>query len=89
MSGKVSNTIEIKIYEGDKIVVEKTFQQDKIIIGRILSADLRVPNIKVSRIHALLEQLDDGHCRLTDLASTHGTFVNGERIVERILKAGD
>jgi pSer/pThr/pTyr-binding forkhead associated (FHA) protein len=89
MSGKVSNTIDIKIYEGEKLIAQKTFQQDKIIIGRILSADLRVPNMKVSRIHALLEQMDDGHCRLTDLASSHGTFVNGERIVERILKPGD
>jgi hypothetical protein len=63
--------------------------QSKIIIGRILSADFRVNDSRISRIHALIERLDDGTLRVTDLASTHGTFVNGTRVVEKIVQLSD
>ncbi|NCN27103.1 AgmX/PglI C-terminal domain-containing protein [bacterium] len=86
---KITPSITITVIENGKQLVKKQFQQDKIILGRILSADLRIPSMRVSRIHALIENLEDGHYRITDLASTHGTFVNGDRVVERILKAGD
>ena len=81
--------LEIEIFDGQKSIARGVFDQTKIIIGRISSADFRVSDQRVSRIHALLERLEDGSLRLTDLASTHGTFVNGERIVERILGAKD
>lgn len=77
--------LEIEIFDGQKSLARGVFDQTKIIVGRISSADFRVSDPRVSRIHALIERLDDGSLRLTDLASTHGTFVNGERIVERIL----
>lgn len=82
-------SLVVEVYDGQKLIVRQTLTQTKIIIGRILSADFRIPDQRVSRIHALLEWLDDGSLRLTDLASTHGTFVNGERIVERVIKTKD
>ncbi len=64
------------------------FTKDKIVLGRVLSADLRLDDSRVSRIHALLE-IRGSDLLITDLASTHGTFVNGEKIVESRLKFGD
>jgi len=64
------------------------FVKDKIVLGRILSADLRIDDARVSRIHALIE-IRGENILLTDLSSTHGTFVNGEKIVESKIKIGD
>lgn len=81
--------LEIEIFDGNKSVARGVFDQAKIIVGRISSADFRISDPRVSRIHALLERLEDGSLRLTDLASSHGTFVNGDRIVERIVSVKD
>lgn len=51
------------------------------IIGRNPPADLILEGNTVSRRHCRLELLD-GQLRLTDLASTNGTFVNGVRLTE-------
>lgn len=64
------------------------FVKEKIVLGRILSADLRIDDARVSRIHALLEVRPDV-LLITDLASSHGTFVNGKKIVEQKIKFGD
>jgi pSer/pThr/pTyr-binding forkhead associated (FHA) protein len=57
-------------------------------MGRILSADLRIDDPRVSRIHALIESKND-HLVVTDLASSHGTFVNGKKVIESKVKFGD
>lgn len=80
--------LEIEIFDGAKKIAQATMDQTKIIIGRILSADFRISDQRISRIHALIERQDDGTIKLTDLASTHGTFVNGERVIEKIIAVG-
>jgi serine phosphatase RsbU (regulator of sigma subunit) len=50
-------------------------------IGRNPPADLILEGTTVSRRHCRLELLD-GRLRLSDLASTNGTFVNGVRLTE-------
>jgi hypothetical protein len=85
----MKQTLELQVFDGNKLLARQSFDQSKIVIGRILSADFRISDARVSRIHALLERLDDGTLRLTDLASSHGTTVNGEKIIERIIGPAD
>jgi ABC-type multidrug transport system ATPase subunit/pSer/pThr/pTyr-binding forkhead associated (FHA) protein len=60
-----------------------------MLIGRDPQADIHVPSPTVSWHHARLEQTKEGH-RLTDLSSTNGTFVNGQRLEQpHVLEEGD
>lgn len=61
-----------------EVVHSGEYVKDKIVLGRILSADLRIDDPRVSRIHALIETKGD-EIVVTDLASSHGTFVNGKK----------
>jgi ABC transport system ATP-binding/permease protein len=50
-----------------------------VMIGRDQEAEITLDAPVVSRYHARIEQTAQGHL-LTDLNSTNGTFVNGERL---------
>jgi hypothetical protein len=59
-----------------------------IRIGRAPECELVLRDSRVSRRHARLAARD-GVLVLTDLGSTNGTTVNGNRITEMVLGAGD
>lgn len=60
-----------------------------LFIGRDPQADVSLPAPVVSWHHARLDQLPQGHV-LTDLNSTNGTFVNGQRLTRsHLLHQGD
>ena len=63
---------------------------DRVTVGKDLSNDLPLPDDRtVSGLHAVLERFPAGWC-VTDLGSSNGTFVNGERIWHaRRLRHGD
>lgn len=58
------------------------------IVGRSESCSLPIDSHRVSREHATIEQVGDG-LAVRDLASTNGTFVNGQRIESAELNDGD
>ncbi|ACU53063.1 FHA domain containing protein [Acidimicrobium ferrooxidans DSM 10331] len=59
------------------------------IIGRQSGADVRIDDNRVSRRHAEVT-IAEGTATVTDLGSTNGTFVNGERVARPTeLQAGD
>src|SRR5262245_4376475 len=58
------------------------------IIGRRSETDLRLPGADISRVHAEIS-LENGSCVIRDKQSRFGTFVNGERMTERVLIHGD
>ncbi|HEX5000297.1 MAG TPA: SpoIIE family protein phosphatase [Terriglobia bacterium] len=61
---------------------------EEIVIGRSGDATISLPYRHVSRRHARIAKEDEGIV-LTDLSSSFGTLVNGERIQRRTLAHGD
>ncbi|MEY2423227.1 MAG: hypothetical protein QOI95_3294 [Acidimicrobiaceae bacterium] len=64
--------------------------RERVTIGRADTSDLAVPSDpELSRLHAILEPVGGDWC-VRDLASSNGTFVNGERVwSDRPLRHGD
>jgi pSer/pThr/pTyr-binding forkhead associated (FHA) protein len=58
------------------------------VIGRRHDCDLCVPLMVVSRRHCQLT-LNNESVKIRDLDSQAGTFLNGERVIDGIIKAGD
>lgn len=57
-------------------------------IGRHADQDLVISDTFVSRRHAVLRQTLAGY-EIEDLASSHGTYVNGARVENALLRSGD
>jgi diguanylate cyclase (GGDEF)-like protein len=72
------------------------FQLDKPenVIGRSEEADIRLDDGKASRRHVLitvqeLEEGEEGRVTIIDLNSKNGTYINGEKISEVVLRNAD
>jgi uncharacterized protein DUF4388/FHA domain-containing protein len=59
-----------------------------VVLGRSRECELRLGDVDTSRRHAKIV-CEGGRFVLHDLASTNGTFVNGERVEQRALEPGD
>jgi pSer/pThr/pTyr-binding forkhead associated (FHA) protein len=59
----------------------------KTTIGRVEDNAFQIAEPSVSSHHCEIE-LKGGEVVVKDLNSTNGTFINGEKIAERVLKAG-
>ena len=57
-------------------------------IGRAPENDIVISDPTASRQHAELRNVA-GECRIVDLDSSHGTFVNGQRVTDAALSEGD
>jgi pSer/pThr/pTyr-binding forkhead associated (FHA) protein len=59
-----------------------------VVMGRSRSCELRLPDADTSRRHAKIV-CEGGAFVVHDLASTNGTWVNGQRVEEHVLRPGD
>jgi len=62
--------------------------RDEFSCGRHHANDLSLPSPTISRRHCIIRKAGD-KVTLVDLESSHGTFVNGLPVRERVLKEGD
>src|SRR5436190_20773108 len=62
--------------------------RDMTVIGRREDCDLRIPLSDVSRKHCRLI-LNGETIKVEDLGSSNGTYINGERVQQAELSAGD
>jgi cardiolipin synthase len=70
-------------------LVRHAVREGLTAIGRAQENDIVITDALVSRHHAQIT-LDGGTCRITDLGSGNGTFLNGERITgSKCLRPGD
>lgn len=73
----------------DGSIAEKWEILDKaLVFGRGEQVDVRLRDDRASRQHFAVA-LKDGAYHLQDLKSTNGTYVNGARITEVVLKPSD
>ena len=68
--------------------VEFPLTGEVMTVGRDETADIRVDEPLVSRLHARIERRGEGHV-VIDLGSTNYTRVNGETVGEKALSPGD
>ena len=64
------------------------FDNREITLGRSPTNNIFIRDKNVSRVHCQVV-VTEGGCSLTDLQSTNGTFINGEKVTECMLNAGD
>jgi pSer/pThr/pTyr-binding forkhead associated (FHA) protein len=66
--------IELVVDNGETIATRRLGR--RILVGRAPSADVRIDDPRVSRLHARIEMRDDG-VYVEDLGSLNGTLVEG------------
>lgn len=71
----------IRSAEGQALAEELSygFEQPRIVLGRGAAADVRIPHLTVSEVHATVRAEGDGYA-IIDHDSTNGTKVNGTRV---------
>ena len=62
--------------------------RDMTTIGRHPDSHIFLDDVTVSRRHVEVER-EGARLRINDLGSLNGTYVNGERVDERVLTTGD
>jgi hypothetical protein len=72
----------------DDEVIYELSQNTVLNIGRLETNDIVLDDYKVSREHAVLK-FSRTQMMLVDLASTHGSFINGQRIDRAVIQFGD
>jgi hypothetical protein len=74
----------VALTEGPDILLDKPI----LLVGRHQECDILIPSRKISRRHCLIAQVND-YLVVRDLFSTNGIRVNGIRVKEGSLRAGD
>lgn len=80
---KLSSQMELR--HGDYIY---PLEADEILIGRHISADIRIPDPSVSRYHAVMT-VSGGIWTITDLGTKSGIYINEQRVQHSKLLPGD
>ena len=80
---KVSNGLELRFWDN-----HYPLEADEILIGRHVSADIRLADTSVSRYHAVMT-VSAGVWSITDLDSKSGTYVNDKKVKQARLHPGD
>jgi pSer/pThr/pTyr-binding forkhead associated (FHA) protein len=88
--GKDSGRLEASLVLISSDFSQRTIPLTKshIVIGRQTDCSIRIPAASVSRRHCEVV-IDDDEVYVKDLGSSNGTYVNGKRVEETELDAGD
>jgi adenylate cyclase len=83
-------TVSIRFTRQDGVSTFAIAQPGRaLVIGRDTSCDVRLDGRRVSRRHCHIDHREDGALMMVDAGSHNGTYVNGVRIEESVLRHGD
>jgi TonB family protein len=82
-------TLKFQVYRGDKLLLERSFTEPSVSIGRSAAALLKVDDPTLGELHAVLNVEDDGTVQLLDLGTEAGTTYKGQKISNVVLGSGD
>lgn len=85
---KITHVTKIEVRSDGEILSEHFFGSDRIIVGRSPNNDIYIKSKFVSRHHAQITS-DESGCRVEDLNSTNGVFIDGRRVKKQRLHDGD
>ena len=74
----------VPLNEGPRVVIDRPI----VLVGRHRECDVCIDSPRISRRHCCLAQVND-EIFVRDLGSTNGVRVNGRRVRQRRLRAGD
>ena len=80
--------LALAMFKSDGTRRDFPLAKDRVVIGRKVNCDLRIPLTAVSRQHCELT-IDGGNVTVKDLGSSNGTYHNSVRVQEAHLAAGD
>ena len=84
--------ITLKFYskDGKKFLGERRYRVPSkgLIIGRGSEADVRLSDRQSSSQHSII-YYRNGNYYIRDLGSRNGTYVNGEKVIEKVIVGGD
>jgi len=72
----------------DVIGQQYILRKNKIEVGRRPNSDIVLNEASVSSMHAQLIR-EGNNWKVLNLLSSNGTFVNGEKVIDKILQTGD
>jgi len=82
-------TLRFQVFRGDDLLLERSFQEPSVSIGRSAAALLRIEDDSLGELHAVLNVEDDGSVQLLDLGTEAGTRYQGAAISNVVLRPGD
>ena len=79
---------------GDQSAAPISLEREDVLLGRALEADVRINDVRASRLHARIlaeknPETGATEYHIRDLSSTNGTFVNGHPVIDAALRDGD
>lgn len=81
--------VTIGVYVEGRLVETVRFDRPLVYVGKLGTSTLRLADVNVSRKHAVIERRGDDSWWVTDLGSTNGTLLRGERVTQAELADGD
>ncbi len=88
---KSQDIIKLKLtaYRAGEVFIDCVLNKTKFLIGDHKNSDLIIPDKSVSHYHAFLFIDSDGGAKIIDLGSRNGVYINGKKIKDAYISAGD
>ncbi len=81
--------MRLLVKHGGRLVNELRFEQGPVYIGRQMGCEVFLPDVAVSRKHAVINKVQDENWRIEDLGSSNKTLLNGDSVSNSALTDGD